>query len=308
MAELINKSQPKPVPKIFTFINQIEQISDPIELQKLQSNLALYVQQDPYSLYVIYAGMTPYSYATSTSIRCLQALHEAFLQIRGYFIKLRKILPFDVKSTNGYSPLHFAVEFNLPEQLTFLIETVGINRNQPDNNGNTPFHLACLFNREHIFQLLLYFGGVNLERINVLYETPLMTCVKYNRVNMARDLLSKGAEIKYQYPYRNITRKIDIYHQVHHIGSPAMIFMFEKFFRSRRQKMKSRQKKQSYHKKMLQFTHEYQFVCSSLEDTSNLEVLKLLATKFGVSTTGLSKNEICDKLANQIHLKHRMNR
>ncbi|NBO99343.1 MAG: ankyrin repeat domain-containing protein [Proteobacteria bacterium] len=296
---------PTPIPKIIELLDQLNQ-TDTDSIKQLQD----YILQNPMSLNIIFAGMSVYSYATSLSLLALETLHETFILIRPYFKKVIKQYPYQIRDTNGYSPLHNAVEFNLPQQAKYLLETVEINPNVQDTRGNTPLHLACLYNREHIFQILLF--GTNritdLNTVNGKGETALMVCAKNDRVTMARDLLVKGAKWKYPMLYRRTRIERNIYAMVLQTGTPAMKLVFNRFYRSQKNKDKSSVRKLAFRTRMKKLTREYEFVCSSLQDESNKELVNILANKLNLDTSGLTKRELCERLANKIHLTLRMKR
>lgn len=297
--------QPAATPKIIELLDKLNG-ADANTIQELQR----YINQDPLSLNIIFAGMSVYSYAASLSLLALETVHEAFLSVRSYFKKIYKQYPYEIRDTNGYTPLHNAVEFNLPEQAKFLIETVGITPDVQDTRGNTPLLLTCLYDRQRIFQILL-FGtnpAPNLNTVNAKGETALMVCVKNDRVQMARDLLVKGAKWKYPFLYRRNRIERNVYSLVLQVGSPAMKLVFDRFIRSRRNKEKSAVKRLALRTRMNKLTREYQFVCRSLEDESNRTLVDTLASKLAIDVSGLSKRELCERLANKIHLTSRMKR
>ena len=170
--------------------------------------------------------------------------------------------------------------------------------------------LACLYNRERIFQILLF--GTNpapsLNIVNAKGETALMVCVKNDRVQMARDLLVKGAKWKYPFLYRRARIERNVYSLVLQIGTPAMKLVFDRFIRSRRNKEKSSVKKLALRTRMNKLTREYEYVCSSLEDESNRTLVNVLASKLHIDSSGLTKRELCERVANKIHLTRRMKR
>jgi len=297
--------KPKPVPKIIELLDQLNE-TDTNSIKQLQD----YILQNPMSLNIIFRGMSVYSYATSLSLLALETLHETFILIRPYFKRVIKQYPYQIRETNGYSPLHNAVEFNLPQQTKYLIDTVAINPNVQDTRGNTPLHLACLYNREQIFKILLFGTNPNpdLDTVNSRGETALMVCAKNDHVTMARDLLVKGAKWKYQMLYRRTRIERNIYAQVLQTGTSSMKLVFNRFYRSQKNKGKSSANKMAFRTRMNKLTREYEFVCSSLQDESNRELVNILANKLSLDTSSLSKRELCERLANKIHLTRRMKR
>ena len=292
-------TQSNPTPKIIELIDNLN-ASDADSVNQLQD----YITQVPVSLNTIFADMSVYSYAASISLFALESVHEAFLLVRSYFKKLYKQYPFQIRDVNGYTPLHNTVEFNLPQQTQYLIDTVGIRVNVQDTRGNTPLHLACLYNRERIFQILL-FGtnpAPNLDIVNAKGETALMVCVKNDRVQMARDLLVKGAKWKYEFLYKYTQTKRNIHLLALQTGTPAMKLVFERFIRFRKRKEKSSVKKNALRARMKKLKREYEFVCSSLEDESNRTLVNVLASKLKIDSSSLSKRQLCERLANKIHL------
>ena len=110
-------TQSNPIPQIIELLDKLN-ASDADTIKQLQD----YINQNPMSLNTIFAGMSVYSYAASLSLLALESVHEAFLLVRSYFKKLFKQYPFEIRDVNGYSPLHNAVEFNLPQQTKYLLK------------------------------------------------------------------------------------------------------------------------------------------------------------------------------------------
>jgi len=94
---------------------------------------------------------------------------------------------------NNYSHLIFgAIEEGSLPILIQLVEN-GIPLNISDNNDNTPLHIAAINNRRHMFDYLIK-KGLSIDSENILRDTPLLIAIKSGYIELALDLLSRGAD------------------------------------------------------------------------------------------------------------------
>lgn len=254
-----------------------------------------YITDHPDDLYKHYNGMTVYSYATSSSLEALQQVHEAYIAVQHTLFDSYE-LPYEVSSYNGYKPIHFAVEFNHVQQLEYLMNEVHVNLNSQDQSDNTPLHLACKFRRTHIMKMLVFSGEVNINAINFDLRTPLYICALGNEVEMSRLLLKKGASLN----YKRGRYVFNIEQEVKRKGSEQMQILFTVHARQMKTKARSQARKKLKKKSIDKKKNEYDFVCKSLEDNSNMEFVRNLAKKLGLQNTLASKPDLCKKIAQSI--------
>ena len=97
-----------------------------------------------------------------------------------------------IRSSN-YSQLIFTT---IEEgSLSFLLELAenGIPLQISDENLNTPLHIAAINNQRHMIDFLVR-KGLSIDAENVLRDTPLLIAIKSGYIELASDLISRGAD------------------------------------------------------------------------------------------------------------------
>jgi ankyrin repeat protein len=246
---------------------------------------------------IVFAGMSVYAYAASLSLTLLQTVHETFLKTSS------KESPWNVKGNMGYTALHYAVEFNLLDELQYLLEFA--DANTKDDSYNTPLILSCIYNRLNIFKVLANTPGIDVNAVNIDRKSALYIAVSMNNLEMTRKLMQKGALLEYS--TKHIKHKyyitINIIEKTKKNMNDIMKQFFTKWGKKNRQAKKKAKRTFKKHQMKLEMKYQYESLCKNLQDSSNKHLVEIFASKLEISTNSKSKAEICQDIARKMVLK-----
>lgn len=282
----------KQAPSIFKLLDSIHSKNESLE------NLDKHILASPQDTLLVFGGMSVYAYAASLSLPLLQSVHETFMKVNQ---KEYKVLPWDVKGDMGFTALHYAVDFNLVDELQYLVQFADVN--SLDAKSNTPLILACMYNRLDIFKILTNVPNIDVNVVNANGKTALYIAVLDNNIDMTRKLLQKGALLEYDVNLYKHRINVNIPHKTKAVTNDRMKQLLAKSARNPRKikkKMKESIKKQQ---KKSGFRLQYEILCKNLQDDSNKQLVELFAEKLQIKTEGKSKSEICQTIANRAFLQ-----
>jgi hypothetical protein len=278
-------------PKIFQLLDSI--IFEKEDVRKLESHILEF----PEDTLIVFAGMSVYAYAASLSFQLLQTVHETFLKTSS------TESPWDVKGNMGYTALHYAVEFNLLDELQYLLEFADLNIR--DNNYNTPLILSCIYNRIDIFKVLTNTPGIDVNAVNIDRKSALYIAVSMNNLEMTRKLMQKGALLEYS--TKHIKHKyyitINIIEKTKNNMNDIMKRFFTKWGRRNRKAKKKAKRNFKKNQMKLEMKSQYDSLCKNLQDSSNQHLVEIFAAKLEISTNSKSKAQICEDIARKMILK-----
>lgn len=109
----------------------------------------------------------------------------------------------NAKDNTGLCPLHYTVKSNNSAIFDYLISH-GANIYVEDVQGQTPYDLACEMGKNEIINYIKS-KGFNINRLDRFYKamndntgkSPLILAIINNCVDVARNLLSRGANVNY---------------------------------------------------------------------------------------------------------------
>jgi hypothetical protein len=282
----------KPPPKIFKLLDSIHSKNESIE------HLEKHILASPQDTFLVFGGMSVYAYAASLSLPLLQSVHETFMKVNQ---KEYKDPPWNVKGDMGFTALHYTVEFNLVDELQYLVQFADVN--SLDAKLNNPLILACMYNRVDIFKILTNVPNIDVNAVNADGKTALYIAASDNYIDMARKLLQKGALLEYTVNLYKHRINVNIPHKTRMFTNDKMKQLLNKSARNPRKikkKMKESIKKQQ---KKSGFRLQYESLCKNLQDDSNKELIEIFANKLQIKTQGKSKSEICQTIANRAFLQ-----
>lgn len=140
------------------------------------------VQQDPHT--VDQMDMAPLHYAAFRGdVECARILLDHGAKV-------------DVSTGFGYTPLHIAAnDYNI----TLLLLKYGANPNvKTFNTGETPFNAALKNRNSAVCNLLLQTNQINFNDSDENDMTPLMYAIVYDQIDIAIELISRGAKVNLQ--------------------------------------------------------------------------------------------------------------
>ncbi|KAF1923341.1 ankyrin [Didymella exigua CBS 183.55] len=100
----------------------------------------------------------------------------------------------DMKSSWHFTPLELAIRGHQPEADTSVVDAflaAGADVTARDTDLNTPLHLAA----HASFGEALLARGADLEALNAGGRTPLLTACSNDRLDLARFLIARGADV-----------------------------------------------------------------------------------------------------------------
>ena len=100
----------------------------------------------------------------------------------------------NVVNTDGFTPLHAAVESENPEVVRYLLQRGAKINTATVQDGTTPLHTACYKGNKEIAQILIV-AGANIEAKTVHGATPLVTATFYGKKDIVECLKANGAKI-----------------------------------------------------------------------------------------------------------------
>ncbi|CAB0029428.1 unnamed protein product, partial [Trichogramma brassicae] len=130
---------------------------------------------------------------------CLGDVVDDFLE---FFFRIndemQKMVRVDAQDVLGRTPLHLALEFNNKEAIKLLLKR-GASPNIANEDGLTPLHLICNDCHDaHELAEIFFDTEVNqlveVDARDKLGQTPLQVAVSRGHKNLARLLLTKGAD------------------------------------------------------------------------------------------------------------------
>lgn len=268
--------------------------------------LKSYVRSNFQEVYTLQNDMTIYSYATLLSERCLLIIHETALEMLTEF-PTASVKPWEIPSSIGYRPIHYAVELNFSKQLLYLISVVGVDVNAADINGDTALHIICNNNYLHLANILLYAGSQrpNINIINKYHYTPLTICIKNGFSKLASVLLTLHPLLEYKTKNMsfNLLKQAKLSEFIEIV---AVFKKYERTLRSKRSKVRKRNKVSLIKR---DFVQQYNFFCNSL-NTINYKSVIYLARSMGIfysrnnyKTIFEIKPDLCDKISKQLTLQ-----
>ena len=274
-----------------------------------ERKLTEYLKNNPKSFYAYKDNKIPlYTYALKdNAIDVLKLIHSIFLE-NNYPINVPK--PYNLKDSNGLTPLHNAILLNSNKAARFLIENINVDPNITDSEFNTSLHLTCKYKRRDILKSLIY-SDSNITNINALnkdYNSPLYLCAQNNDVDLARVLLLKGAKNSY-YVSNNIIKNIQK-EVVELSGSDQMKKLFKQFSMQKYRSKKSKTRKSIKNKTIKDMKSRYDFVCGNLMNTNidivsqfakNLQINQYITNEDGLDVKK-SKELLCNDISNRIRM------
>ena len=278
------------------------------------TELQEYIKSHPYDLKLSQIDISTYAYAAMLSQDCLKIVHDTYLN---FSEEVKSILgkPWDIQGKdNGYSAIHYVAESNITSCLKYLINVVGVDVDIQDKNGDTAFHIICSRGFIEAAQILLHSSSANINIINNLGYTPLALCVKNNHYKMASILL------RYPVLLDNTWEggTYDIRNNVIQYGSIEMKSVFQKHFKIKRHKNKSIDRRKKISKQYFDIYGEYEFYCSSLQDSMGYKGVLALARHLGIKFTiddyknkQSLKTELCEQISknmSKMQLARRLNK
>jgi hypothetical protein len=281
------------VPQLFQLLNA----GDTTQIRE-------HIERNPLDLRLVYNGMGVYSYAALKNMECLEAVHNGFLNSKYYYKKRNIQYPYYIQGESGYTVLHFAVEHNLERQLGYMISDVEMNVNVRDDVDNTPLHLACILDKPNMVKRLINSGDVKVNWQNVRFQTPLYIAALSKSVESVRVLLRAGAHLQYyHYVYKtkvllNIPEKVAAY------GTTEMQNYFRRYTRSEKNKQSAKHKRSKFIMRVKHLKSKYDRLCTQL-DSKDVNGLERLSKQLRINTDGLSKQDVCDRVASKILLSQR---
>jgi ankyrin repeat protein len=269
--------------------------------QITDTELQDYIKSHPYDLGLVELNISAYAYAAMISPKCLQILHETYLDLsENTQDKLGK--PWDIQSDEiGFSVIHYVVENNLTKCLKYLTTVVNVNVNLQDKRGDTALHIICFRGFIDAAQILLHSANPNINIVNNLGYTPIALCVKYNYYKLASILLK--FPVLFEYDWNDM--HYNIRNNVIHSGSIEMKSVFQKHFK-KRDKNITRKKQDSN-----DIHRQYSFYCSSFEDSLGSKGAMALARSIGINFKNEDyanlkelKRDLCHKIAKRMVNMH----
>jgi|Laugrespbdmm15sd_2_1035082.scaffolds.fasta_scaffold01006_7 ankyrin repeat protein len=262
-----------------------------------------YIKSHPYDLKLSENDISTYAYAAMISQDCLKIIHETYLNFSDE-VKSRLGKPWDIQGKEtGYSAIHYVAESNITSCLKYLINVVGVDVDIQDKRGDTPLHIICSRGFIEAAQILLHSSSANINIVNNLGYTAFALCVKNNHYKMVSILLRYPVLFDYNWKGRNY----DIRNTVIQSGSIEMKSVFQKHFKIKRHKNQSISRKKQSSKQYFDIYGQYDFYCSSLQDSTGykglLALAKHLEIKFKIDdykNKQSLKTELCEQIAKQM--------
>lgn len=128
-------------------------------------------------------------------------LHTACDEQRVQFVDFLAQQPsinVNLKSSVGYTALHYACKHNLCTVIELLLQK-NISINAAGEHGNTPLMLACRYGNLEAMNLLLK-NQVDVNIKNSSSESALSISIKFSYIQIAEVLLTHGADINIIFP------------------------------------------------------------------------------------------------------------
>ncbi len=279
-------------PEIFLLMGQYVKSTFNVNLNK---NLRDYILKHTNELWTIYDGFSVFAYAACTNLECLKTVYLSYQQALAQGYKLFHIAPYNLKASRGYTPLHSAIEFHSTLSASYLINDVHVDIDITDDQMNTPLHVACKTGNIHIMKNLVIVGA----RVNVLnasFQTPLYLCVLNDDIESCKFLLSKGAKTIFKTGRFLVNAPLDITK----IGSDRMKTFFKTYNQQQTKKRQASEKAKKRRKTTKERSKQYEFLCSQLDDESNIELVKSLAQQLNLTTANKTKKDICNKILTKL--------
>lgn len=172
-----------------------------------------------------------------TSIMHLVAQSDDLVSFANYLLNFSEGKFLSSKDHNGKTPLHFAVESNSPEMISFLCEVSNGNLiSSVDQNGMTPLHYAAISNKVETFDFLLNFTAKDSnEVINRLKykDKNGATLVHCAALNNSTEVLEYLWSLNFNEGELFITKDANMKTPLHYAAqggaNNAILFLLEKF-------------------------------------------------------------------------------
>lgn len=246
-------------------------------------------------------GDTIYSHGVKRGIQALQVIHMSYKYITENDIYRYIITPYELYGINDFKPIHYCIIENKPQELIYLLTTVGVNINSVDKDMNTALHLA-VYNRNLYIVKILVNSGCILDSLNKVNKTPLYIASEYSLLEIAKLLLKRGARTSYR--FGNFYS--DIAEHVEEIGTPGIKLVFSDFFKKIERKKTSKLKKYKMSNEQIELIGNLNHLCDNLNIRDNRNMLRIIAQSSGVKyEENLNEEELCKFLSNKIILKSR---
>ena len=143
--------------------------------------------------------------------KCM-AIHYACMQDTENNLKIVKYLlkhNAELLNSNGTgrkSPLHFAVLYNCPKIVQFLVKS-GANLDKKDKYWRTPLLLACKYGYSHIAEYLIKCGA-KINKCDNSNNSPLHYACAFGNMDCVKVLLDNGADINCLNMWKNLPIEI----------------------------------------------------------------------------------------------------
>jgi Ankyrin repeats (3 copies) len=269
------------------------------QIKEAKEELIKRIAARPSDVYLWHNGTSMYIHALLTNLTCLEALHEAYINV---IDKLEDLLPpCDLPTEEGDYAIHLAVLNDLKDECMFLVKTVGVNVNVRDKDGNTPLHLACMFNRKTIAKYLLLEASVNPNIVNGALQSPLLISAFKKDYEMMRLLVRKGAKVSF-YAGRFLVSVTDALQSV---GGHETTAFIHKLFREAKNKQRQKKKRSKENARFRDKFDAYSVVCR--RNANPLADAQKLAKTFGVKHDENDSFEtVCDKMGSNLVAKKKV--
>ena len=103
----------------------------------------------------------------------------------------------DLEQTNndGDSPLHFAVKFNKPDIVKWLLDQEEVDINEQNNDNQTPLHMAIKAGYNNIATLLIQHEDIDLNLGDDNSNNAVHYAIKFDKYDVFLELLEAGASV-----------------------------------------------------------------------------------------------------------------
>ena len=112
----------------------------------------------------------------------------------------------NINGSGKKSPLHFAVLYNCPKIVEFLIRK-GAKINQSDKYARSPLLLSCKYGYSQITKYLIECGA-NIKKCDNSQNSPLHYACAFGNLECVKILLEYGADINYLNMWKNLPIEI----------------------------------------------------------------------------------------------------
>lgn len=99
-----------------------------------------------------------------------------------------------LKGNGGYTALHYAAQIGSHQVVQAFVNNTTMTVNLQTHRDRTALYYAAWFGHSRVVQELLKYVGISLDLVDTSGNTPLHMAARYNRIDIARMLLTGGAD------------------------------------------------------------------------------------------------------------------